>query len=559
MESPFVIPFLFRGDIMKYLYHISFKIKEKERNHEKWINTINELLNIDLSLKKLNSIKFRSEPRSITEEWYYYMRDLLKGKSSKLKLEGSTYSISRIAPKHNRYQKCCYLMIYFEDVENDKNIDDLHAEEFINDFREHTTKILGETFEDKFEYKYKETPLVIKGNTDEFRYNESIYLVNPVRLYEKAKSEKAYKISPYGESRVSIKDNVRPEKSGLDSCDYARAILLNYYMDEDEYKIIETHFTSMFILFHRTNEYLKEFNTLDREIEFVYNISTQLNNRWERGRSYLMTLNGIFSKNKFDKAYYSIMELNTMIDGIITKLIADTEDIKEKYNMQYERVLANFDTNDKKLISEVNKVRDLQLTPIRYRESIINDIMNLKEPTNLQVERLRNLFDAKSSTFMERKMFVITIFVTIWGIYTFWYSSVFASGNAEDLITLINGTFPRMLTTSTTLAIIGTMVLLNLNRVLNLFTKKTKTVKEINRYVKKLKKNGNNISKRPIEDALVNDTEMYSNMDDVRNEEKLWLFCKLIVNILVYKIYSKEITNKEFDYDRFNEMVNNIN
>jgi hypothetical protein len=451
------------------------------------------------------------------------------------------------------------LLIYFDyddpnsnttfDIQKYLDLYKNNFNDFLLKFKKACTKYLKFDYKDNYQFLYNEKNFskYLEKDEEQDKYEESIYLCNPCIITSNNAIAEAMDLSINDKTKVLIHDNIRPEKTVSDKSVYNRGIAVTYFNKSENFDEIDRHFTSMFILFHRTKMYYEKYCESDEQLDFLYKISDTLNNKWEKGRAYLLSLSGMGYKNKFDSTYYNLMELNTMMDGEITRLNSTIHKINKRYKHQYGRVLANFNTSDANLIEKHEKVLYLLLTPIRNREDLIDEIKNLKEPTNIQLERLRDLFDARSSSYLNGKMLILTVFVTIWGIYTFWYSGMFNGIGMDQSFIAGMDMLPTLLLVSTIVATIISMVFIMNNLAISNGAGSSKLLRKVKKVIKN-KKSKDKIDFDTLFNLFKREYSKYI-MNSVPEEQKIGTYSHLLVILLIIKVYSSDFSISKFlDY-----------
>ncbi len=430
------------------------KLEVKKSNSLLWYEQIKGVFAEGIKLPIFEDVfengKNYAEQTTITREWFKFASNLLKGRDcfdfeiSKDNEQTQSYKVVSVIPMHNRYQRCIYLQVYFDGEVvmpnhfnrlvqfNSETMGD--ASVYSSYLREHF-----EGFEDNFSFFYKEKPEYFKSDLDN-SYFEKIFLCNPCRIYDEnnGSGRKYFEIknsSDNCQSKVSFDFDIRPSKKESSSKNYERGIEVSYCTSESYFLDIAKHYTSMFILFQRSSNYVREYMRMDNDLNLLFLISQKISNVWGKGRAYLMSLEDTKEQQEaFNTAYFKIMELNTLLDGEVTYLQSKAKNIREDYIRQYDRVLANINNFDEALDEKHNFLLKLLTSPIKYRDGLLNTIKELKEPTNLQVMRLKDMFDSRNSSHMTKIMNNLTILVAVWGVVTFVYSSIFSALNVNELL-----------------------------------------------------------------------------------------------------------------------------
>lgn len=434
---------------MKSIYQFTFDILEssilntlegKTRLVEQWYNQLqciftNNLIKID----DQEMLIYCEGKTTSVREWATFANTIFK--KTKPFIMFDQYKINEIRATHNRFQSCGYIQIVFDQIVVDSSQNALGSDNLfpiidIEHYRDHLVNTLC-NFRDQFSYLYKEKYLY-SSSDDTFITNEKIYMINPAPIFncEDIESKSIfYPIKTSNSSnisKVSIDFDVRPKLSKDQYSMFARGIKFTYLINDSNFDDISKHFTSMFILFHRSYTYVSEYRSLYKQIYFLDYISKKVNSAWLKGRAYLMNLNHKNRKD-FNTAYFKIMELNTLLDGEITHLKSETNELKSKYLIQYDRVLANVDNYNHDLDKKHEFLLTLLQWPIQIRDRYIISIISYQEPTDLQVKRLKDMFDAKNSSIISEYMNKISIILAIWGIVTFSYSAIFSNLNISNI------------------------------------------------------------------------------------------------------------------------------
>jgi|GEM_PF-5938617 len=435
---------------MKSLYQFEIGLLgthgHDESNVFQWIEQFKTIFVANIHESKITElINSYSKQESLSREWYYFMAQLLE---NQLDFSISEFEIEMIIPLHNRYQKAIYFQIFTKEVVTMDQID-----QFKNRLLNHQIVI-----NDSYTFRYKEQSLGMTQNRFANDYDEMIYLCNPVVINDDSTTMNNHQFKPLNhDSYVMFDLNFRPKKSENDRR-FKRGIHLEYALTSHDYSVISSHFTSMFILFHRSNAYAFELMNMDNALHLVYAISEKMSGIWSKGRAYVMSLEGHRHRRRFNQVFFKIMELNTLIDGEINQLKSSFSSIKDTYDTQYERVLSNIKTTHEELNQIYQDMLMFLTYPYQFRENILHCIKEFKEPTDMQMKRLKELFDAKSQTFMEASTFSLTIIVAIWGFMTFYYSSIFKTESVLDNVLLFGfPIMPMIITTLLVLSILATL------------------------------------------------------------------------------------------------------
>ncbi len=301
----------------------------------------------------------------------------------------------------NRFQNTGYLQIVFSDeVSCDSMLEKLRVY-FPNEMK--NVNSFSELYKVPFLKSFQ-----VNHKDKEHMYNEVLYLTNP-SFIEEASSDNQW-----------VKMNLNLRKSLKLNDDfvnyYSRGIKPTYYLDNN-LKEISNHFHSLFVIFHRSYAFNHTLETYKEHLTDIYNITSSINEVWYKHRPNIL----LSSKPKaFKENFFKSVQMSTLIDGEITFLESEIIKIKEAFDVQYKRVLANIE-----ITSDIDELLSVLMTPYANFKLSIDAIKNLNEPTDAQIVKFNSLFEATTSNKTSRTLFALTVFTVIWGFITFYYSSVF--------------------------------------------------------------------------------------------------------------------------------------
>ncbi len=536
---------------MYSIYQFTFSLKGLHsddievqlNNYSEWKEQLESIFGGNIKLKATD--QYISEI-SLTREWYKFVKGRLTFSEPFIMFD--KYKIDKIIPLYNRFQDCVYLQIIFDGVVIDKSSIDSRYDnknmKFIDIeiFRKYMIDNLP-GFNDSFTFDYKESDSHDQQKS-EIIYNESIYLCNPSLIYSDHNLNEGNFINiknhyNFDNSMVEFNFDIRPNNNNIMPSKFRRGVQLIYKTNGNNFYDVSTHYTSMFILFHRSLFYVNEYKKLDENMKFLLSISQKINDSWLKGRAYLMTLdNSKNGKTKFNSAYFRIMELNTLMDGELTAIQSDTQLIKEKYKIQYDRVLANVNNYCAELDEKHNELLELLLWPISTRDNLVNQIRGYKEPTDLQVKRLKDMYDSKNSSTMTNSMNALTIIVAIWGVLSFLYSSIFVNIGLSNV----------WLSVSILVLFILIMI------VFFIYYLKLNPVYESKRLVYRHNADflNHNISCESKIDKAI-DIYKKVKLSSNSSESLIGPLCELLVNLIIIKIYTDG-----FEYDMCVKKIENV-
>lgn len=544
------------GSVMYSLYQIEIPILGEPselqegflHNIDVWVKQVQSVFGGKLKLKSKEKLLSKYiYQNSLMREWNKVMRyafDDFKG----FTLEG--YKIVHVMPLYNRYELVIYLQIFFEGKITDyTSLNRFQNPEKgtkdINPFKEYLKKT-NVKFDDGHAYRYMEKTELFSSKI-EGEYNEQIFLCNPVYIHIEDNYENIswFKLNDDTSDCCNMNFDIRITKEDTNIDKFKRGVNVEYLYKHKDFSHISQHYKSLHIFFHRAANYVNEYKEIDDNLFLLYSISEKVNRIWGKGGVYLMSLDSIKERKEFNEAYYKIMELNTLMDGEITAIKSKFKSLDEKYDRQFERVWSNIITNTQELDKQHQFMYKLLTTPISTRKDLLKTIKEFKEPTDLQVKRLKGLFDAKSSIFMESTMFALTIIVAFWGLLSFYYSSIFSSLNVAQYQSGIAKFSPPVLSVFVISSFILMMYFISI-RPKRQSEKFPLLGKKIIRYQENLDFNLD----------LQKEIKEYKKAMSINPHSEIYIvkLLKIITMIMIYKIYHQ----KEFDYKTYKETVDNL-
>jgi hypothetical protein len=426
---------------MKTIYKFGYKINNRSEN---WIRVFREIFNIDFQ-----EIRINSEYENTEKNWYetFY-------KSQKLKEEryflGHKLSLMHLG--FNRYQEYVYITLVF-----DEQIDDI---KLIRDFL--IKHLQNCNFVDNFEIPFKE-PDLYKEYEDEYKYREIIILQNPIYIFKvesldsdslEVEMELNKHSNRIGEFKNhNLKDfkifhrtsYINKQKDAF----YRKFEQLFFIKNYEDLELVIDHFHSIFVLFHRAESHYKSLRVIDMPSKALFAISNKLNDEWPKGRMSLFLLNRFTNASLYNMTFFNILELNAQMNSIFCHINIKYKKIEDQFNKQYERVLYNFEKSSENLTSDYYKeIFKYIKAPSIHRENVLIRIREFFEPTDRQIEKLRNDNDSKVNLGVQWIMSILSAIIFFWGITTFWYQgTILVEKKIVDTFNSPIGFIPSYMTT----------------------------------------------------------------------------------------------------------------
>jgi len=408
---------------MVSIYQFGFDIESDSRL---WQKQIEDMFNIEFKLTE-NILDYPNKEK----KWL----EAVKGNMLNIKpFSFLGKEILAVYPSFNRYQSCVYLTIIFNnDITNDFD--------FIQKMSSYLKRHVF-NFYDRFEIPFKEPE-----SEDELdKYKEVLEIQNPVLVSSK------FEDSTYVESKViSGRLYYKFEYKSQNFSKYTRLFRQVYISDNGNVsKEILEHFHSTFILFHRSYEFYKELNGFDEIRVILFEMSNAFNRIWPLERIQFSMLNRVWRSSLYNQTFLNVLELTAQIDTIISQLIISIQNLTDKYEKQYERVLHNFRLNTLDNTSLYDELFSYLRSPLKLREHSIQKIKSIYEPTDAQISRLRSDNDTRVNFTIQSIMSILTVVFFIWGVLSVWYQTTI--GFESKLIDSVLFNSPYWPTTFTLIA-----------------------------------------------------------------------------------------------------------
>jgi len=399
---------------MKTVYKFGYKLAKDKKE---WAEVFKDLFDLDF-----NGMAIVDAYPNAEKNWYETFK-IISLETSVITPEG--LKLISIKPNFNRYQEMVYLMIV---VEGDMIS---NPEPGFALFKEKAAQLSG--FVDTFAIPFKECDLYAEDRKSD-KYQESLVLANPVLIshdHEPGKSMvcvtgnlKIY--YDYGYAQKNKKNYIRI---------FTQVYIVNN--DEDLGEALD-HFHSVFILFHRSWAFYNEVRTIDGPSKILAAISSKLNAIWPRERINLFLLSRFLNAGLYNRTFFGVLELNAQMNSILSQLKVKQQKLYDKYEKQYERVFYNFGEKDLGEVPYYKELKTYLYSPYHHRQKLISRIQAFFDPTDVQIERLRNDNDSKVNFSIQWIMSILSVIIFFWGVSTMWYENTVAI-NKSITDTFVNG------------------------------------------------------------------------------------------------------------------------
>lgn len=344
---------------------------------------------------------------------------------------------------------------------------------------------------------------------------------------------------------------------------YVRVRCITYYSEQNsdfEYdlpKIIK-HYTNAFLMYHRSTVLAEEVTSFDEYMAILNYIEGDLRNSWAFGRIELLSSKRIFNI-EFDNTLFDIFETNTQVETANAKLLTNYQQIKEKYELQFERALFNNESNEKYIADYYEKLMTDLMSYINTRITMIEQLIDLYQPIKKQIADFRENNNIRINANIQWVMSVLTFLTIFWGVFIASAENIFTrdiNTNEHPLLTdkllsFLGVSWPVALTTGILFFLFLTVVFLCFTIKLNHHTYN----KALKRIVQKLKSAAGTPQ---LEDQYKKALEILNQWkEDCSNSGTITFLTKnkLYQGLLILLIYDMYATNYEASSETKNTMI----
>jgi hypothetical protein len=220
------------------------------------------------------------------------------------------------------------------------------------------------------------------------------------------------------------------------------------------------------------------------------------------------------------------------MDSIFNQIRVKKQVIQDKYEKQYERVLFNFN-EDVVHVTYYKELLEYLYSPLHHRERMLNRLKEIFEPTDIQIERLRNDNDSKVSFAIQWIMSILSAIIFFYGLSTVWYENTININKlVSDVFIDKTGIMPVYLT----FLIISTILITFFAIIYFLIHNSSLMTGDM----KKVIKTGQ-LDKTVIDKYLI-------LIKKNNNKKKLLTITELLKMITTYVILNKDACEAEVDY-----------